>query len=127
MSRDEAERLIVFVAAFFISLLAVLSLLGCVEGNELTQGEVLEKSYDDPDTWTETSSYCMVRSKNGICMAYGYSSYERHDGPHWSVRVVGFDDEGEERTEWHEITETLFELADVGQTVNFPNMKVVPR
>lgn len=101
----------------------LLALLACGEGNQLDQGEVIEKNYDDPDTWT--SLYCASYGQNGGCILWLPMTHQ--DGPHWSLRVVGVDDEGEQRKEWHEVTQTLYETANIGMTVNFPEDRVIPR
>jgi hypothetical protein len=104
-------------------LLAALVLVAaCGMGNKLDQGEVIEKSYDDPDHGSQL--YCASYTKYGCAL---WLTRETYDGPHWKLRVVGFDDDGKERKEWHEVTQTLYETADVGVTVNFPEDRVVPR
>lgn len=104
------------------SVLALIA-LSCSDGNVLTRGEVIEKDFDDPDTGSEL--YCSAYRSNGVCLLW--LSRDTYDGPHWKLRVVGVDDEGKERREWHEVTETLYELAEVGLTVDFPGDRVVPR
>lgn len=114
----------------YSGVLLVLAILlgGCGEGNVLEQGEVVERRYDDPDTWTTYGSICIARdAQTGVCTFSMPTSNTHHDGPHWELRVVGFDSEGKERREWHEVTETLYELGQVGVTVNFPQGRVVPR
>lgn len=126
--RDWWPLAVLLTACAIIGILAAVAfLIGCAEPNRLEEGRVLERSYDDPDTWTETDSYCMARSSNGWCTMTGYSSYERHDGPHWHLKVVGFDKDGKERTETHEVTETLYQLGQVGVVVNFAENRVVPK
>lgn len=127
MDREWIDRLIIFGGAVFISLIGLWVLAGCGEGNVLEEGEVIDRRYDDPDTWTTHGSTCMVRSKDGWCTVSIPTSTTHHDDAHWELRVVGFDDEGKERREWHGVTETLYDLAQVGQVVNFPESRVVPR
>lgn len=98
-----------------IAALALLAgLMACGgEEDKLTEGEVVEKSYDDPDTWTTT-----------ICVAYGkygcsvWVPQQQSDGPHWFLTVVGEDAEGEQREEDHEVTQTLFDMVSEGSYVD---------
>lgn len=97
--------------------LAVVAFAGCGEGNKLEQGRILQKEYDDPDSWWTTQ--CVSYGKYGCSLSI---PVEEHDGPHWSVRVVGYDKDSKQYKEWHEVTETLFDEVVIGDTVNFPNM-----
>lgn len=108
------KRLLVGLAA---------ALLACAPENVLEQGEVVERSYDDPDTWW--SSICISYNSNGACAMS--MPVQEHDDAHWELKVIGYDKDGKQRSEWHEVTETLFNLGEVGVTVNFPEMRVVPR
>lgn len=104
------------------ALVAVVALLGCGEGNKLKQGTVIARDYDDPDTWWST--ICVARNKDGWCTLS--MPVEEHDGPHWRLQVRGYDEDGKEREEWHGVTETLYDLGEVGVVVNFPEDRVVP-
>lgn len=121
---DRREKVIVYGSAVLISLIALIALFGCGDQNVLKQGTVVERKYDDPDSWWST-----------MCVAHDPKTYactfsmpvEEHDGPHWSVKVVGYDEDGKKREEWHGVTETLYDLAQVGVVVNFPEDRVVPQ
>lgn len=103
-------------------LVAAALLLGCAPKNVLTQGTVIEKSYDDPDDWS--TLYCAAQGKYGCTL---WLPQDHHDGPHWSLRVVGRDDKGKEHKEWHEVTEVFYGEIVMGDVVNFPNMRRVPQ
>lgn len=107
--------------------LALAVLAACGEGNVLEQGQVVDREYDDPDTWTTYGSTCVARNRDGWCTFSIPTSSTHHDDAHWKLRVIGVDDEGKERREWHEVTETLYDIGQMGVVINFRTGQTVPR
>ena len=97
----------------FAVVLAALLLAGCAGGaNRLHSGTVVDKHYDDPDTFTiwqcagfDSKGQCTVRYPQTIT-----------EPAHWSIRVKGTDAEGKARTEWHTVDEATYERLHVGDT-----------
>lgn len=114
-------RKIVYLMSIII--LPLTLLVGCGPGNVLEEGEVVGRSYDDPDRWW--SSMCVSRNNNGICTVS--IPVEETDDAHWYLTVVGYDKEGKQREETHEVTETLYNIGVSGVTVNFKTQEVVPK
>ena len=99
------------------------AITACGPGNVLKEGEVVGRSYDDPDSWWTTM--CVAYNKNGWCSVS--IPIEEHDDAHWYLTVTGRDEKGKEHEEKHEVTETLWNLGQEGVTVNFDMQGVVPK
>ena len=80
------------------------------QGNKLTHGKVIEKSYDDPDSWT--TLVCAAYGQNGICTVYVTQTH--HDPAHWELRIRGYDTDEKVRKEWHEVSEATYLSLEVG-------------
>lgn len=108
-------------------LIVILALLvaaaACGPKNVLKEGEVVDHDYDDPDTWTTLD--CAAYDGNMRCLVYVNNTH--HDGPHWKIQIVGDDDEGKQRKEWHEVTQTLHDAVQVGQYVRLSDQSIVLR
>lgn len=107
----------VVIVTLFLSLLAA-----CGEDNVLTEGRVVGKEYDDPDTWTE--SYCSIYNSNGTCMIW--STREESDGPHYNIQIENRH-EDEVRREWHEVSPGFYDELQGDEYVNLENESIVPR
>jgi hypothetical protein len=98
------------VKHLLIMLVAGLLLASCGGGNVLDHGKVTGKTYDDPDTWW--ISTCASYRPNGSCQIY--IPMQEHDGPHWYLKIHGFDTKEKEHTETHEVTEATYNELHVG-------------
>jgi hypothetical protein len=103
-------------------LVAALVLAGalttCGEDNVLTSGTIIEKEYDDPDTWWSTQ--CVVY-KNGLCQVS--VPVQNTDPPRWSIRIKG-NHNGDIVTEWHSVDPTEYNSLSVGDTWGIPDEEV---
>lgn len=70
--------------------------------NVLTYGEVVEKSYDDPDDW-----FIPINTGKSVILI------PQHDDAHWWLRVRGVDG-SEQLLEWHEVGQMAYEYLGVG-------------
>ncbi len=113
---SKATQVVELKSLLLSALVALVLVAACGEQNKLKEGEVVERRYDDPDSWLQP-----IPCGQSMCLI------PMEDGPHWEVRVIGVDDEGKQRKEWHEVTESLFEIADIGVTVNFLEHRTVPK
>jgi hypothetical protein len=74
--------------------------------HHVSQGTVIGKEYDDPDTWVTTS--CSGKPLHCTTMVH-------HDGEHWRLRIAGTDRVGEHRKVWHEVDHETFDHAEKGR------------
>lgn len=81
------------------------------------------KKYDDYDEWEEFD--CMAYDGEMNCMWWAWVTH--HDNEHWYLDLHGYDDKNKPRDERHEVTQTLFEMVEVGQTVNLSDQSIVPK
>lgn len=110
------------------ALLALLVLGACGEGNQLTEGDVVGKEYDDPDTERWWSSMCAARdARTGVCTMSIPVEHVDHDDAHWYLTIVGYDEDGKQLEEKHEVTQTLYDLAHNGLHVDLSDQSIVPR
>jgi hypothetical protein len=103
--------------------LSLVLLAACGPENVLEEGEVIDRDYDDPDTWW--GSQCYAYGQNGMCTAS--MPVQHHDDAHWFLRIAGYDDEGKLRREWHEVTQTLYDMGDDGLYINLSDGSIVQR
>lgn len=101
----------------------VLAFFACGAKNVLDEGEVVGKSYDDPDSWW--TSMCVAYHKDGWCQVS--IPVQQTDDAHWFIDIIGYDDEGKQREETHEVTQTLYEMAQNGLTVRLSDQSIVPK
>lgn len=95
-----------------LTLLPLLFLPYCGKDNVLTSGTVVDKSYDDPDTFI--TYQCYSYRQDGGC---SFSMPVEHtDAPHWRIKVEGPDpDDGDTIQEWHAVTESVYDSVNVGE------------
>jgi hypothetical protein len=108
-------------------------------GHEVDEGHVVQKKYDDPDTWTTSepvyTTQCMpqIVTRSRYVAGYGnnpgrtetytttenqcrqvvlyYQSVRHHDGPHWELRIK--DDHSKHR-QWKEVTQQDYDNFAIG-------------
>ena len=86
--------------------------------HHVSQGTVIGKEYDDPDTWVTT-----------ICSGTPMhcTPIVNHDGEHWKLRLKGTDRIGESREVWHEVDKPVFNQAENGMDFNLDNNSWIDR
>lgn len=124
---DPRERLrkmlpLVLVAAVLLNLVAV----GC-GGNKLKEGTVYDHRYDSPDSWTTT--YCSMYSYDSKGNQTGclmWSTDIHHDPEHFTLMVQGPDPDNSDKIlkEGHEVPESLWREAEIGDHVDLERMVV---
>jgi hypothetical protein len=86
-------------------------LAACGPGNVLSKGEIIEKRYDNPDTWT--SFYCgSMNYQTGACLIWLPQTI--HDSAHYWLDIRGQDDKGKWHRELHETDRATYQEAEVG-------------
>lgn len=105
----------------------------CGTPNKLTEGKVISKGYDDPDTIDHppvyhpgTSGYTSCTGGYGntprTCRTspgtpgYWTPGYTSHDGPHWYLKIEGIRGDGEDEApvETHEVPQWQYDQLNVG-------------
>jgi hypothetical protein len=74
--------------------------------HHVSQGTVIGKEYDDPDTWTQM----VCSGKPMHC-----TPIVHHDGEHWRLHLQGTDRVGEQHELWHDVDKGTFKQAQKGQ------------
>lgn len=97
---------VLFVAALFALLMRFLIALA----PKLTEGVVVDKSYNPAYTTTHTS---IVRSGNTAVPIIR----DVHHAASWKIEVSGTDEEGEICVEWWTVGEAMYELIGIGDRV----------
>lgn len=107
-----------------LSVFALVLLVACSGGNKLDAGTVIDKSYDDPDTWFVPGVYIpgspgsCTGGKTPVCTPGRPGIYvpghQAHDGPHWKLRIQQAECGDDCRREWHEVDETTYHAHDIG-------------
>ncbi len=88
----------------------LLLLAACGEPNKLTHGKVIDKDYDDADTW---SSYdCISHDSEGFCIAYMWNDH--YEPEHYRMRIQGVDGQ-EDLREWHDVPEDIYVQTRLGE------------
>lgn len=100
---------------WIIAVAAGLLLAGC---SSIESGYVMEREYDDPDTWSSMEPVYTTecRSTGGATpstqcsqrLLY-YRDVEHYDGPHWRLRLRNNEDEG-----WRTVTEREYYEYKIG-------------
>lgn len=83
----------------------------CGDDNVLTSGKVIDKRYDDPDTWTELM--CVSRDTKTYACTF-WMPVDHSDGPHWFLQIQGYDTKEHRHVEWHEVSEAAYSNLHIG-------------
>lgn len=83
----------------------------------ITEGIVVEKTYDDPDHWT-TGGYSKLSCSGNpvVCTSTWVPEEDHYDGPHWLIRVDGTREDGKRGDDWVELTEIQYDICGLGST-----------
>jgi hypothetical protein len=101
--------------------IVIVVLTACGEKQGPPVGRVIDRTYDDPDTWYVSgytiSGSCMSYDKNGSCTYRSADVYipghEEHDGPHWKVKLRR--GEGKTAVEgWRRVSEDRYDACQMG-------------
>lgn len=88
--------------------------------NGVSAGVVIEKDYDDPDSWVSSRPVYRQQCRsvlrrttyvNDCTQVFSHNETEQHyDGPHWSLRLRATDG----KTGWVEVDETTYHDTRIG-------------
>ena len=105
---DNLDWILPVIACIVVLIFIGLLIAGMImEIPQLSEGVVLDKRYDPPHT-----SYRMGTWSDGEIYANTF-----HYRARWEILVNGVKDDGEERAEWWDIGEALYERIDIGDRV----------
>lgn len=92
------------------AVLAALALSGC-GGSSVSEGTVIAKEYDDPDSWVYMQPNYMTTCSNNVCTQrlIGFTTIPMQDGPHWRLRLKQGD-----KADWAEVGADVFAEYRVG-------------